>query len=101
MKSRRTPILTTRWTVPTARHLRRRPKLGMVKRIVFLSVPQFGTNIADWVRTYTIGRQVVVSKLRASVEASQLPLLDRFEGCLSSFAARATNLDLLEAVQRS
>ena len=73
--------------------------LGMVKRIVFLSVPQFGTNIADWVRTYTIGRQVVVSKLRASVEASQLPLLDRFEGCLSSFAARATNLDLLEAVQ--
>ena len=73
--------------------------LGMVKRIVFLSVPQFGTNIADWVRTYTIGRQVVVSKLRASVEASQLPLLDRFEGCLSSFAATATNLDLLEAVQ--
>jgi hypothetical protein len=42
---------------------------------------------------------VVVAKLRASVEASQLPLLDRFEGCLSSFAATATNLDLLEAIQ--
>ena len=81
------------FTVPAAE------LLGMVKRIVFLSVPQFGTNIADWVRTYTIGRQVVVAKLRASVEASQLPLLDRFEGCVSSFATTATNLDLLAAIQ--
>ena len=75
--------------------------LGMVKRIVFLSVPQFGTNIADWVHTYTIGRQVVVAKLRASVEVSQIPLLDSFEECVSNFAAKATDLDLLEAVQDS
>ena len=73
--------------------------LGMVKHIVFLSVPQFGTNIADWVRAYTLGRQLVVAKLRASVAASQVPLLDRFEDCISSFAAKATNLDLLEAVK--
>ena len=73
--------------------------LDMVKRIVFLSVPQFGTNIADWVRTYTLGRQVVLAKLRASVAASQVPVLDRLEECVSAFAATATNLDLLEAAK--
>ena len=73
--------------------------LGMVKRIVFLSVPQFGTNIADWVRGHTLGRQVVVAKLRAAIAGSQVPVLDRLEDCISGFAATATNLDLLEAVK--
>ena len=31
--------------------------LLMVRRIVFLSVPQFGSNIADWVRGHSLGRQ--------------------------------------------
>src|SRR5260370_5925452 len=32
----------------------------MVRRMVFLSVPQWGTNIADWVRSYKPGRLAVV-----------------------------------------
>jgi triacylglycerol lipase len=51
----------------------------LVSRVVFLSVPQWGTNIADWVRSYMAGRMAVVAGLRAGVEASQLPLLDRVE----------------------
>lgn len=73
--------------------------LGMANRIVFLSVPQFGTNIADWVRGHTLGRQFVVAKLRAGVAASQVPVLDQLEDCISGFAATATNMDLLEAVR--
>jgi triacylglycerol lipase len=73
--------------------------LLMVKRIVFLSVPQFGCNLADWVRSHSLGRHIVVAKLRASIAGSQVPVLDRFEECISSFAATATNLDLLEAVK--
>ena len=41
----------------------------MVSRLVFLSVPQWGTNIADWVRTYTAGRVAVLAELRAGVAA--------------------------------
>ena len=82
------------FTVPAAELLRK------VNRIVFLSVPQFGTNIADWVRTYALGRQAVVAELRASVAASQVPLLDRLQDWISSLAAKGSNLDLLKAVQR-
>ena len=59
----------------------------MVRRIVFLSVPQWGTNIADWVRSYKAGRMAVVAELRASVAASQLPLLDRVQ----DYALRGAN----------
>lgn len=73
--------------------------LHMLNRIVFLSVPQFGTNIADWVRDHDLGRRAVIADLRASITASQVPLLDRFQNCISSSVATATNLDLLEAIQ--
>ena len=59
----------------------------MVRRIVFLSVPQWGTNIADWVRSYKPGRLAVVTELRSSVAASQLPLLDRVQ----DYALRGAN----------
>ena len=42
--------------------------LQLVRRIVFLSVPQWGTNIADWVRAYQVGRTAVVAGLCAGVE---------------------------------
>ena len=39
--------------------------LNLVQRVVFLSVPQWGTNIADWVRAHTIARKAAVADLRA------------------------------------
>ena len=73
--------------------------LRMLNRVVFLSVPQFGTNIADWVRDHDLGRRAVVADLRTSIAASQVPVLDRLQNCISSTVATATNLDLLEAIQ--
>ena len=60
---------------------------NMIRRIVFLSVPQWGTNIADWVRSYKCGRKAVVAELRSSVAASQVPLLDRVQ----DYALRGAN----------
>jgi len=73
--------------------------LKRVDRVVFISVPQWGTNIADWVRTYGTERKVVVAQLRAAVAASQLPLVDAFEHLISSAAAALANTDVLFAVQ--
>ena len=73
--------------------------LRLIKRVVFLSVPQWGTNIADWVRTYGIGRALVVADLRASVAASQLPLLDKLEDWISSRIAAVAKIELLYAVE--
>jgi triacylglycerol lipase len=73
--------------------------LRLIKRVVFLSVPQWGTNIADWVRTYALWRPLVVAELRASVAASQLPFLDKVEDWVSSRAAGVTKIELLYAVE--
>jgi hypothetical protein len=73
--------------------------LKRVDRVVFISVPQWGTNIADWVHTYRIERQVVVAELRAAVTASQVPLLDTLEHLISGAAATLADTDLLFAVQ--
>ena len=74
-------ILVDGVTVPAAEILK------MVRRLVFLSVPQWGTNIADWVRSYKSGRIAAVAELRTSVAASQLPLIDR----LQDYALRGAN----------
>ena len=73
--------------------------LELVHRMVFLSVPQWGTNIADWVRAHAIGRKAVVAALRAMVEGSQFPVLDKSESWLAEGASRLMGLDLLRAVQ--
>ncbi len=73
--------------------------LKLVQRMVFLSVPQWGTNIADWVRAHAIGRKTAVKELRAMVEGSQFPLLDKIESWLAQGASHLTGLDLLRAVQ--
>ena len=73
--------------------------LRVVNRIVFLSVPQFGTNFADWLRGHAAGRRAVVAELRASVAVSQVPLLDRLQDWISSSVATATRLDLMKAIQ--
>jgi hypothetical protein len=73
--------------------------LHRIKRVVFLSVPQWGTNIADWVRSYRLGRELIVAELRTSVGASQVPLLDRLQQWISNSAADATKLGLVLALR--
>jgi hypothetical protein len=73
--------------------------LGRIHRVVFLSVPHFGTNIADWVRLHAPGRYAVIAELRAAVTTSQIPLLDQLQSWLTGALAQFSNLDLFYAVQ--
>jgi hypothetical protein len=73
--------------------------LDLIERVVFLSVPQLGTNIAHWVRENMLGRAAVVAQLRVSVAASQVPVLNRVQSLIGGSAAEIVNLDLLRAVQ--
>ncbi|MBZ5654557.1 MAG: hypothetical protein LAO56_04670 [Acidobacteriia bacterium] len=73
--------------------------LKCVRRVVFLSVPHWGTNIADWVRDQPVLRKAVVEELRAAVAGSQLLLLDQIENLIAGGAARLTGAGLLRAVQ--
>lgn len=73
--------------------------LRLIKRVVFLSVPQWGTNIADWVRSYRIGRELVVAQLRCSVLKSQIPIIDRLQGWFANWAATIANLGLGYAIR--
>ena len=72
--------------------------LRLIDRVVFLSVPQWGTNIADWVRTYAAARLAIITDLRASVAASQVPIVDRLQGCISNWVAGLSNEVLLYAL---
>jgi triacylglycerol lipase len=73
--------------------------LSFIKHLVFLSVPQFGTNIANWVRAHQMEADLVVAQLRTSLEISQVPLLDQLQEMATGSVATATNLDLLEAIE--
>ncbi len=73
--------------------------LGFVRRAVFLSVPHWGTNIADWVGAHGFGRMVVLLDLRAGVAGSQFPVLDRIEGWITGAAASISGVDLMRAIQ--
>jgi hypothetical protein len=73
--------------------------LTFIDRVVFLSVPQWGTNIAYWVRQNVLGRALVVAQLRASVAASQTPLLCRVQDLVSRSAAALMDVDLFHAIQ--
>jgi hypothetical protein len=73
--------------------------LRLIKRVVFLSVPQWGTNIADWVRSYRLGRELVVARLRCSVLTSQVPIVDRLQGWFANWAATIADLGLGYAIR--
>jgi triacylglycerol lipase len=73
--------------------------LDLVNRVVFLSVPQWGTNLADWINTHEIARTVITAELRAVVAVSQAPLLDKLQNLIAGAAAWLTNSDLLLAVE--
>jgi triacylglycerol lipase len=70
-----------------------------VRRVVFLSVPHWGTNIADWVHGQWVLRKTVVEELRAAVTGSQMLLLDQIESSIAGGAAYLTGAELLRAVQ--
>ena len=73
--------------------------LERVRRVVFLSVPHWGTNLADWVRSHPVLRRALVAELRAGVAGSQVPLLSRMEALLTGGAAEVSGAGLLRAVQ--
>jgi triacylglycerol lipase len=75
--------------------------LKCVRRVVFLSVPHWGTNIADWVRSHKPWREAVIAELRAAVAGSQVPLVDKIEDWIAGGAACLTGAGLLRAVQDS
>ena len=73
--------------------------LKCVRRVVFLSVPHWGTNIADWVHAYGILRRALVEEFRAAVAGSQLLLLDEIESSITGGAGWLTGAELFRAVQ--
>jgi hypothetical protein len=70
-----------------------------IKAVVFLSVPHWGTNIADWVRSHRVLRRAVVLGLRAAVAGSQLFLLDAVEQHAVGAVAWLTGAQILLAAQ--
>jgi len=73
--------------------------LQCVRRVVFLSVPHWGTNIADWVQAQWIWREALITELRAVVAGSQVLLVDRVESAIAANAASLTRAGLFLAVQ--
>ncbi len=70
-----------------------------LRRVVFLSVPHWGTNIADWVRSYPMWRRAVVAELKTAVTASQMDWLNEVEHRIAGGAAYLTGAELLLAVK--
>ena len=74
--------------------------LEMLARVVFLSVPQLGTNIADWVRAHRIERKIALAQIRQSVSAAaHLSSVDQLEAWVAGKLAAFTGADLLRAAQ--
>jgi hypothetical protein len=77
--------------------------LALVKRIVFLSVPQWGTNIADWVGAHTRARKAIVADLLRTVRATDLPVAQRLADPVAAWmaerAARCTRSNLFLAIR--
>jgi hypothetical protein len=67
--------------------------------VVFLSVPHWGTNIADWVHSYPTLRKAIIGDLRVAVTGSQMPLLDAIETEMTGIAASLTDAGMLLALK--
>jgi len=70
-----------------------------VRRVVFLSVPHWGTNIADWVHAHPMWREAVVTSMRTAVAGSQVYLIDQIEQGFAGAAAGLIGTEILLAVQ--
>jgi triacylglycerol lipase len=72
---------------------------GCLKAVVFLSVPHWGTNIADWVYSQWLLRKTVIADLRMAFAGSQYVLLDQMEAAIAEEAASWSGADLLLALR--
>ena len=70
-----------------------------IRRVVFLSVPHHGTNIADWVQSQWIWRKALIDQLRAAIAGSQLLVVEPIESLIAGGAAVLARAGLLFAVQ--
>jgi hypothetical protein len=75
--------------------------LDFIRHVVFLSVPHWGTNIADWVKSHWIWREAVLKELSVGVAGVQIPTVDRIEEWIAGGAACLADSQLLLAVQDS
>jgi triacylglycerol lipase len=60
--------------------------LGMISHLVFISVPQRGTNIANWVRAQQLSRRLLISVLRSVVDAADLSPVEYGDGWFNKVA---------------
>ncbi len=67
--------------------------------VVFLSVPHWGTNVADWVHSHPALRTALIAELRAAVAGSQVYLLDKIESLIATGAVLFTDAELLLALR--
>ena len=72
---------------------------GCIDGVVFLSVPHWGTNIAEWVYRHSVLRTAVTTELQAAFEGSRLYLIDRFEAGMAQGAAGLTGAEILLALR--
>lgn len=68
-----------------------------IKTVVFLSVPHWGTNIANWVSAHPVLRKSIIGDLRAAVTGSQLPVVDAIQAEITGAAASLTDGGMLFA----
>ncbi len=73
--------------------------LQAVHRVVFLSVPHWGTNIADFVHGQWLLREAMVGELQAAVAGSQFMLLDWIETAIAGSFADVSRAGLFRAMQ--
>jgi len=74
--------------------------LKKVSRVVFISVPQYGTNIADWVRGHAFLRRAVIEGLYRGVQGAGIPPLEKGISLLLDEVAKLTKQpDILKAAQ--
>lgn len=81
------------------RAVKRAHLLEMLQRVVFLSVPQHGTNIANWVNTHTSLRRLAVNAIRDAVVAHSLWPVAALQDKVTAFLGDVSDVDLLFAVQ--
>jgi hypothetical protein len=73
--------------------------LRHVRRVVFLSVPHWGTKIADWVNRYGVLRQLIIAGLGTAVSTSQLYRINQVEERFAGSASCITDADVFRALQ--
>jgi triacylglycerol lipase len=74
--------------------------LRKVTRVAFVSVPQYGTNIADWVRAHTPLRRAAIAEFRGAVEGARLRHLEQaMSALLTGLAHHTKDADLVLAAR--